>query len=549
MHTSPLRFRRILSAARLWLPLLLVLPLYTGGCGASGSTADSGMGAGSGGSASETGGQPGSGGSSTGGVTGSGSVTGSGGGTGGTGGTTGTGGVTGSGGTIGTGGTTGAGGTTGTGGAGGVSNNACTEAGGSCVAVSPGSCASGTVTSLSCGTGLGSECCMPGGSGGAGGIGAGGRNGTGGVAGTTGAGGGIPSGYPPPTTANRAVCQSVAQTTSPGGAKVCPGGGDGPACIECLFGGNTWNGTDVATQQAISEAGNYAVTVAMGGSNAGQTQIDAETNRVLLAPTSTTAGESATYAFVVNVRANEGQPTENVSAGYPGLDLYFSGPTAMAPEVSAIGYALVGAADKPVMIYLASDSTACDQSDTDYAGWGQMLPQFFAPPAGVANYADSGESSGSFLNDSREWTAVKNAMVAGDWVLIQFGHNDGSTTSATFQSNITQMVKDAKSKGATPVLVSPPARATFSGQTLSDQSSLHAADMEAVATAQNVAYIDLTSLTTTWYNQMGPNGWQQYHALGTDKTHTNAAGASKIAGFVASAMRTQKIGVAQYLRQ
>ncbi len=424
----------------------------------------------------------------------------------GTGGVNATGGTTGAGGTVNTGGSTGAGGS-GPGGAGGVAGF------------------SGTT--------------------GKGGSGSGGATSTGGVTGT---GGSIPAGYPTPTTANRAVCKSVAQTTSPGGAKVCPGGGDGPACIECLFGGDTWNSTDVATQQAISEAGNYAVTVAMGGSTAGQTQIDAETNRVLLALTSTTAGASDTYAFVVNVRANEGQPTENVSAGYPGLDLYFSGPTSMAPEVSAVGYGLVSASDKPVMIYAASDSTACDQSDTDYAGWGQMLPQFFAPPAGVANYADSGESSGSFLNNSREWTAVKNAMVAGDWVLIQFGHNDGNTTSATFQANITQMVKDAKAKGATPVLVSPPARATFSGQTLSDQSSLHAADMQAVATAQSVAYINLTSITTAWYNQMGPTGWQQYHALGTDKTHTNAAGASKIAGFVASAMSTQKIGLAQYLR-
>ena len=122
--------------------------------------------------------------------------------------------------------------------------------------------------------------------------GATGTGGTTGAGGTTGTGGSIPSGFPTPTTANRAVCKSVAQTTSPGGAKVCPGGGDGPACIECLFGGDTFNNTDVATAQAISEAGNYAVTVALGGASAGQTQIDAETNRVLLALTSTTAGQS-----------------------------------------------------------------------------------------------------------------------------------------------------------------------------------------------------------------------------------------------------------------
>jgi lysophospholipase L1-like esterase len=109
-------------------------------------------------------------------------------------------------------------------------------------------------------------------------------------------------------------------------------------------------------------------------------------------------------------------------------------------------------------------------------------------------------------------------------------------------------VKDAKAKGVTPVLISPPARATFSGQTLTDQSGLHSADMQAVSTAQSVAYIDLTSITTAWYNQIGPKAWQQYHALGTDMTHTNAAGAAKIAGFVEAAIKSQNIGLAKYLR-
>jgi lysophospholipase L1-like esterase len=316
---------------------------------------------------------------------------------------------------------------------------------------------------------------------------------------------------------------SVQQTTSPGGALVCPGGGAGPVCVECLFGGSTYNTSTTPTTQATMEAGNYAVSVTLGGSATASTQINAETNRVLLAPTSTSAGQSMIYVFVANVRAREGQPTETVAAGYPGLDLYFSGPTADPPAVSAIGYALVNATTKPVMVYIAGDSTVCDQTDTDYAGWGEELPQFLAPPVGIANYADSGESSVSFLGSPAEWGAVKSAMTAGDWVLIQFGHNDKTTSSATFQANITQMVKDARSKGATPVLVSPPARATFSGGTLTDQSGLHSADMQAVAQAQNVAYIDLTSITTTWYMQLGPNGWQQYHALGTDKTHTPPA--------------------------
>jgi len=481
-----------------------------------------------------TGGNPGSGGStSSGGTTGTGGGTATGG--------SGTGGITGTGGAAGAPGT---GGTSATGGASGGAGAGGKGAGGSAATGGAAGGAGGKGTGGA--AGADGKAGASGTAGTAGHAGSGGSNSTGGAGGTAPAS--VPPGYPTPTTANRAVCMSVAQTTSANGDLVCPGGGAGPACIQCLFGGSTYTTTDVATAQGTSEAGNYAVTVQLGGSGAAETEIHAEANRVLLGMTSTAAGQSETYAFAVNVRAKEGQPTENVAAGYPGLDLFFSAPTAADLQIPDIGYALVSAATKPVMIYVAGDSTVCDQTDTDYAGWAQMIPQYFAPPADVANYADSGESSISFLDSGAEWGAVKSLMATGDWVLIQFGTNDKTDTSAQYQAALTQMVTDAKAKGATPVLISPPARATFSGQTLSDQSSLHAADMQAVATAQNVAYVDLTSITTTWYNGLGPKGWQQYHALGTDMTHTNASGAAKIAGFVATALKSQSIGVAKYLR-
>jgi lysophospholipase L1-like esterase len=537
MPSSPQKF----FGARGHGPLLAILSMLAAalacgpGCGTSGGD-ESDSGASTGGRTGATGGSTGKGGAngsggdaSTAGVTGSsGGVSGTGGGGSGTGGGTG-------GATTGTGGASGGGGKAG--GTGGVAGK------------SGGGGASGPAGS----TGTAGSAGGHSGTGGAAGAttatgGASGTAGTSGTAGATGSPGGLPPGYPTPTTANRALCQSVALTTSANGDKVCPGGGVGPSCIECLFGGSTYTTTNVATSQGTSEAGNYAVTVTLGGSATGQTEIHAEANRALLDLTSTSAGQAATYSFVVNVRAKEGQPTESVAAGYPGLDLFFSAPTAGDLQISAIGYALVSAATKPVIIYVAGDSTVCDQTDTDYAGWAEMIPQYFAPPADVANYADSGESSASFLASGAEWGTVKSLMTNGDWVLIQFGHNDKTTTSADFQANITQMVKDAKAKGVTPVLLSPPARATFSGQTLTDQSGLHSSDMQAVASAQGVAYIDLTSITTAWYNQIGPKAWQQYHALGTDMTHTNAAGAAKIAGFVEAAIKSQNIGLAKYLR-
>lgn len=477
--------------------------------------------AGTGGLQAGSGGSPGSGGSSgSGGATGSGGKASSGGHTG-SGGKTDAGAATSSGGDTGAGGFTGTGGSVGSGG-GGAGTGGRAAAGG---------------TSGKAGAGG-----MAAASGGAAGAP---PAGSGGSAGATGA---VPSGYPAPTTANRMTCKAVALVTSTNGDSYCPGGGTGPTCLECLFGGDTYQSTSTATAQGTSEAGNYLVTVVVGGAAAGTTEITAEANRQLLGAVTTMAGQSATFAFVVNVRAKEGQPTQDVAAGYPGLDLFLSGPSGSPPQVSAIGYALAGTATKPVMVYVAGDSTVCDQTDLDYAGWGQLLPQFFVPPVGIANYADSGESSSSFLASSAEWGAVKSAMTAGDFVLIQFGHNDKTTTSADFQSNITKMVTDAKAKGVTPILVSPPARATFTGNTLSDQSSLHTADMQAVATAQKVEYIDLTAITTDWYNRLGPNGWQAYHALGSDATHTNRAGANAIAGFVQDALRTQKLSLAPYLR-
>jgi lysophospholipase L1-like esterase len=359
-------------------------------------------------------------------------------------------------------------------------------------------------------------------------------------------GGLIPAGYPTPTAATYADCQTVAMS---GG--ICPGGGAGPVCIECLFGGSTYTTPNVATAQGIAEAGNYLVTVDLGGVTAGQTFISAEANRGLLSPFATAAGHSQEFAFVVNVRALEGQPQESTgSAGYPGLDMFFSGPTATPPQVSAIGYALITAATKPVMVYIASDSTACDQTDPAYAGWGQMLPEFFSPPVGIANYADSGESSASFMGASK-WGAggITSHWTPGDYVLIQFGTNDKGVTDAAVQANLESYVTQAIAAKVTPILISPPARVQFVGNVEGDQSSLHAASAQAAALAENVAYIDLTALSTAWYNSLGSQAAAlKFHANDSDATHTNFAGATMLASIITNAMKTQNLPLAQYLR-
>jgi lysophospholipase L1-like esterase len=341
---------------------------------------------------------------------------------------------------------------------------------------------------------------------GAGGA-AGTAGGSGGRAGTGGGGGGAPPVGPNPDAATRARCTGVDP-------------------IECHFGG---------------APGNYDVTVVLGGAAAGRTLVQAERFRTMLAPVATAAAQTQRFTFTVNVRQPEAEPIQPASAnvGTPGLDVYFLGQDGMPPQLQSIGFQ---AAASPFMIYVGGDSTVCDQPTLDYGGWAQQIPQHFNYPVSIANYADSGESSGSFLGSGSLFGAIETRLRAGDWVLLQFGHNDKTNTAANFHDNLTAMVTRTKAKGAFPVLITPVARALFNGSTVAPQ---HINDTGAnlpeitkqVADEQRVPVLDLTARTVQWLMMLGPNGWQQYHALGTDATHTNPAGANIEAGFVRDLVR------------
>jgi hypothetical protein len=261
------------------------------------------------------------------------------------------------------------------------------------------------------------------------------------------------------------------------------------------------------------------------------------------------------YAFVVNVRAMEGQPNHaDGPGGYPGLDLFFSGPAAAPPQVAAIGYHLATSATKPIMVYIASDGPAADLTGSVYAGWGQMLPEYFGPPVGIANYANSGASSASFYQSPAQWAGITSRWTTGDWVFLEFGYSEANATDATIQTNLAKYVADAQAAGVNAVLVSPPARVT--SIPISDQatgaSSVHAVAAQQAAALANppVPFIDLTSLSTTWYNSLGDlTTALGYHANGSDHIYTNLAGAAKLAGLVAKNIKDQNLGLAQYLRQ
>ncbi|WP_168801712.1 RICIN domain-containing protein [Glycomyces buryatensis] len=338
-------------------------------------------------------------------------------------------------------------------------------------------------------------------------------------------------------TANGGTNQQFQLIPVEGGGE--PGGGledcTGTAPIVCRF--------DLAP-------GNYDVTAVLGGSTAGSTTVTAEARRTMLGATATAAGEQVTESFTVNVRNPEGQPTG--STGSPGLDLYFGG---SAPRLSD----LTVTPSQSQRLFLAGDSTVCDQHVRPYTGWGQELPQFFTQGLSVANYADSGESSGSFLANSRLFPTMRPLINEGDVVLIQFGHNDKQTNASTFRSNLTRLIDGVRAEGGTPVLVTPVVRRSFNSDgTLNNGTALHVngvgvdlpAEMRRLAQQQGVDLIDLTALSKRLVEQLGPEGSKALFLTNEagDNTHMSEHGATEFSRLVLGELRTQEVFPASLFR-
>ncbi|MGO4759291.1 carbohydrate esterase, partial [Streptomyces sp. 2MCAF27] len=211
--------------------------------------------------------------------------------------------------------------------------------------------------------------------------------------------------------------------------------------------------------------GTYDVTAVLGGADAGSTAVTAESRRTLLAATPTAAGQRVERSFTVDVREPEGEPTG--PSGSPGLDLSFGGD---APRLADLKVTPA----RRAQLFLAGDSTVCDQIADPYSGWGQQIPQFFKRGLSVANYADSGESSGSFLADPRLFPTMRPLIRDGDTVLIQFAHNDKQTTAANYRANLTALIDGVRARGGAPVLVTPIVRRWFNTDgTLNNGTALH----------------------------------------------------------------------------
>jgi lysophospholipase L1-like esterase len=149
---------------------------------------------------------------------------------------------------------------------------------------------------------------------------------------------------------------------------------------------------------------------------------------------------------------------------------------------------------------------------------------------------------------------------SGDLVFIQFGHNDKTTTAASYRNNLTAMINGVRGRGGVPVLVTPPVRRLFSGTQLTD-TALHVnslgvhlpAEMKSVGAAQNVPVIDLTAKSEVLVESLGPSASARLYLRAavdgvTDNTHFSEFGATQMADLVVQGIRENHLSLVGFLR-
>lgn len=292
--------------------------------------------------------------------------------------------------------------------------------------------------------------------------------------------------------------------------------------------------------------GNYEVTVLLGDpAGKSDTTVKAESRRLMLENVVTGDKEQVSRKFTVNIR----QPD------YPGgrvglkdrekpylhwdnkLTLEFNGPH---PCVAAVE---ITPAPNATTVYLLGDSTVTDQPYEPWNSWGQMFTRFFKSGVAISNNAESGESLGSSLS-ARRVAKVEAEMKKGDYVFIQFGHNDMKSKAPDalqkYEENLGKVVREIQQKDATPVLVTSMER---KGGVEKDTLGGYPDAMKRVAEKEKAALIDLHAMSRQLYVGLG----KDLNAAFQDGTHHNNFGSYEIAKCVVEGIRKDKLPLAAML--
>jgi lysophospholipase L1-like esterase len=208
-----------------------------------------------------------------------------------------------------------------------------------------------------------------------------------------------------------------------------------------------------------------------------------------------------------------------------------------------------------VRVFLVGDSTMADKPliDNPEHGWGQMIPAFFTRNVVFINRAKNGRSTRSFLLEGR-WDSVMTAMRPGDYVFIQFGHNDSKKEDTSrfadpqgeYKKNLLRFVSDVRRKNGIPVLITPVNRRNFDplGRFV-DKHGEYPDVVRDVAVKENVPLVDLHARSKAFFSALGderskelfllsvrPNSYAALPNGKNDNTHFTRKGARTVAKLV-----------------
>lgn len=223
-------------------------------------------------------------------------------------------------------------------------------------------------------------------------------------------------------------------------------------------------------------------------------------------------------------------------------------------------------AKKKIKIFLAGDSTIAIKDTNVYpeTGWGMPFVYFWDSTVTVVNRAKNGRSTKTFISEGL-WKSVINEAGEGDYVIIQFGHNDAAVTKPeryatpdTFKMNLARFIKETREKNATPILFTPVSRRKFDKEGRAVEThELYAALVKEVAVQEKADLVDLDELSKTLYQQFGPElskllflqlkpGEHPNYPEGRDdNTHFNELGARLVAQLVLKELVTLKTDLAE----
>ncbi|MBP6001834.1 MAG: rhamnogalacturonan acetylesterase [Pyrinomonadaceae bacterium] len=228
-------------------------------------------------------------------------------------------------------------------------------------------------------------------------------------------------------------------------------------------------------------------------------------------------------------------------------------------------------ATDPITIYLAGDSTCAAKlpEKRPETGWGEMLQQYFDPAnVRIENHAQNGRSTKTFISEGR-WQAIVDKLKAGDWVFVQFGHNDSAkekgeryTPPEDYKKNLVRFINDVWGKKANIVLLTPVVRRRFDKDgAFYDTHGEYPEIVRTVSKEYNVPLIDMhrkseavlkaygAEPSRSLFLQLKPGEDANYPNGVDDNTHFNPKGAEEMAKLAVEGISEDKLKLRKYLKK